>query len=444
MIRTRKGTGRLVAVAALVGLIVAGCSSGSSSKSSSSTSSTSSGGSASTQKFPAVNQPGVTPTEIKVGGVATVSNDPTGGSLGSAFDGVKAYFDYINSTGGVYGRKLVLSSQRDDGLANNRSEVQGLLTSDNVFAALPISVQLFTGAQLLSKAGIPTYGWDINPEWGSETQKPGPANFFTNVGDYICFTCALPSAQTWLPKKLNRHNIGVLAFNVSQSTGCAEGLQNSFKKYPTGKIVFMDKSLTFGTPDYSAQVARMKDKKVDLVISCLDGNGATTLGREMKKQGLDAIQVLPNSYNQGLISKNADVLNGNYLFTTFTPFEVKPEPPGMKNYKEWIGKSGGKTNENSLMGWINADEFVTGLKAAGPNFTRQKVVDATNAITDYTADGLVPPINWKTAHSKQIECYATVKVVDGKFKPVYGQSGKPFLCFPSDLTEMPANPQASA
>ena len=62
--------------------------------------------------------------------------------------------------------------------------------------------------------------------------------------------------------------------------------------------MFIDKSLTFGTPDYSAQVAEMKDKKVDLVISCLDGNGATSLGREMKKQGLNAMQVLPNSYNQ--------------------------------------------------------------------------------------------------------------------------------------------------
>ena len=61
----------------------------------------------------------------------------------------------------------------------------------------------------------------------------------------------------------------------------------------------------------------------------------------------------------------------------------------MKNYLKWIKKTGGKKNENSLVGWINADEFVTGLKAAGPNFTRQKVVDATNAITNYTAGGIV-------------------------------------------------------
>ena len=69
------------------------------------------------------------------------------------------------------------------------------------------------------------------------------------------------------------------------------------------------------------------------------------------------------------------------------------------------------------MGWINADEFVTGLKAAGPNFTRQKVVDATNKLTHYTAGGIVAPIDWTTAHQDQIDCYVVLKVVDGKFKP---------------------------
>jgi branched-chain amino acid transport system substrate-binding protein len=395
-------------------------------------------------KYPAVDQPGVTAKAIKVGGVVTASNDPTGGSLDSAFDGTQAYFDYINSKGGVYGRKLVLDSKRDDGLANNRSEVQGLLTKDDVFAALPLAVQLFTGAGLLADAKIPTYGWQINEEWGSENHKPGPSNFFTQIGDYHCFTCAYASPMAWLPKQLNRHKIGVLAFNVSQSETCAQGLEKSIKKYKTGKIVFLDKSLSFGTPDYSAQVAQMKDKGVDLVITCLDGNGATTLAREMKKQSLDAIQILPNSYNHKLIKKNAEVLNGSYLFTTYAPFEAKPQSAGMKAYMKWMKKSGSEKNENSLVGWINADEFVTGLKAAGPNFTRQKVIDATNAITKYTAGGIIPAINWKTAHSKDVQCFAIEKVVNGGFKPLFGKKGKPFVCFPSNLKKLPAKPQVSS
>jgi hypothetical protein len=37
-----------------------------------------------------------------------------------------------------------------------------------------------------------------------------------------------------------------------------------------------------------------------------------------------------------------------------------------------------------------------------------------------------------------------LKVVDGKFKPVYGKKGKPFVCFPDNLKKMPKNPQVSS
>src|SRR4029453_5030690 len=89
--------------------------------------------------FPSVDQPGVTDDEIRVGGVATVTQNPTGGSFAPAFEGAEAYFAYVNRTeGGIYGRKLVLSSTRDDALANNRQEVQGLISQDDVFAVLPV------------------------------------------------------------------------------------------------------------------------------------------------------------------------------------------------------------------------------------------------------------------------------------------------------------------
>ena len=72
------------------------------------------------------------------------------------------------------------------------------------------------------------------------------------------------------------------------------------------------------------------------------------------------------------------------------------------------------------------------------------MVAATNAITNYTAGGIVPPINWTTAHRNDVDCFAIVKVVDGAFKPVFGKKGKPFVCFPDNLKKMPENPQVSS
>ena len=114
---------------------------------------------------------------------------------------------------------------------------------------------------------------------------------------------------------------------------------------------------------------------------------------------------MPNAYNHEFVKKNAKVLDGNYLFTPFTPFETKPQPAGLKLYEKWIKKTGGARNEHSLDGWLNADLFVTGLKAAGPDFTRQKVVDAINKMTDYKANGMLPGVDWTIAHEEDPDCY---------------------------------------
>ncbi len=382
------------------------------------------------QQFPPVDQPGVTATQINVGGVVAKTN-PLGGDYAAAFNGVQAYFNMVNASKdkGIYGRKLNLSSKRDDQVGMNRQEVQGLISEDNVFAVLPVATLLFTGADLLGQSGIPTFGWNINAEWGSE-QAPGPPNLFGEKGSYLCFTCASQTLP-WLAQKLHKKKLGVLAYQVPQSADCAKGVQATFDKYTSAKIEFIDTSLAFGVTDLSNDVSQMKDKGVDLVTTCMDNNGTLTLAKEMKKQGLNANQYLPNAYNQKFISENAPFFQGSYALTFFTPFEVKQKPQGLKDFQKWMKKGGFEQNENAMAGWINADQFVTGLKEAGPDFTRQKVVDAINAEKNFTANGLLAGIDWSVQHqADQAQgCNVLSKIDNGKFVPSFGQPGKPFLCF---------------
>ena len=382
------------------------------------------------QQFPPVDQPGVTSTQINVGGVVAKTN-PLGGDYAAAFNGVQAYFNMVNASKdkGIYGRKLNLSSKRDDQVGMNRQEVQGLISEDNVFAVLPVATLLFTGADLLGQSGIPTFGWNINAEWGSE-QAPGPPNMFGEKGSFLCFTCPTQTAP-WLAQKLHKKKVGVLAYQVPQSADCAKGVQATFDKYPSAKIEFIDTSLAFGVTDLSNDVSQMKDKGVDMVTTCMDNNGTLTLGKEMKKQGLNAPQYLPNAYNQKFISENAPFFQGSYALTFFTPFEVKQKPKGLQDFQKWMKKGGFEQNENAMAGWINADQFVTGLKEAGPDFTRQKVIDAINAEKNFTANGLLAGIDWSVQHqADQAQgCNVLSKIDNGKFVPSFGQPGKPFVCF---------------
>ncbi len=59
-----------------------------------------------------VREPGVTATEIRVGGVASITK-PINGPYGDSCKGVQAYFDMVNAQGGVHGRRLRLVACRD-------------------------------------------------------------------------------------------------------------------------------------------------------------------------------------------------------------------------------------------------------------------------------------------------------------------------------------------
>ena len=341
----------------------------------------------------AVDAPGVTDDEIKVGGVASVDN-PLGGKYGDSFAGVKAYFDMINASGGIYGRSSSSSSEHDDKAFNNSTEVEALLTED-IFAVLPVATLLFTGAQKLVDEGIPTFGWIINPEWEGSAEDP-KANLFGQTGSFLCFDCASPRPAVARRARPRRRRSACSATPSPSRQGASTGSRTRSTSTATGsdaEIAFVDQSLQFAQKDLSVQVSKMKDAGVDFVATCMDTDGVITLAKEMKKQRLDAVQSLPNAYDQDFLEEYGDLFEGSYVRTDFATFELPEDdqPPGLKTFLERMEEAGVTPSENAIVGWLNADLFVTGLKEAGPDFDRQKLIDAINSITDYTADGIVYP-----------------------------------------------------
>jgi branched-chain amino acid transport system substrate-binding protein len=77
--------------------------------------------------------PGVTPTSILIGGTVPLSGEAA--AIGSVGPGAKAYFDYVNAHGGVYGRKVVYRYY-DDGYDPARTVqlTRQLVEQDHVFA----------------------------------------------------------------------------------------------------------------------------------------------------------------------------------------------------------------------------------------------------------------------------------------------------------------------
>lgn len=376
-----------------------------------------------------VDAPGVTDTAIKVGGVASTTN-VLELQVDQAFKGAQAYFDMVNSQGGIYGRQLELVAERDDQMVNNAAEVQGLISQDEVFAILPVATLLFGGAQTAADAGIPTFGWNINPEWG------GPPNLFNEKG-YICIDCATP-AQPWLAQEIGATKVGLLSYAVDQSADCAEGVKKSFEKWPTAELAYSD-AVPYGATDLSVQVSKMREAGVDFVTTCMDANGSVTLAKELKAQQLDIPQYMQNAYDQRLLDEFGDVLEGGYVLTIPASLEVPDPPEGLRNFKEWIAKvPGAEANELSLAGWLNADLFYRGLVGAGPEFSQAKVIAAINQMEDWNADGIVPHVNWTFEHDelRPESCGVISQVQDGAFVPIFAEPGKPFTCTSNTADEL--------
>ncbi len=411
---------RFVATVFVVTMVGAACGNASSSPSSN--------GSSDTSKHTTVDQPGVTNDTIRVGGVASITN-ALQAPYGDIFKGVKAYFAMVNSTGGIYGRKLEVVAERDDQMTQNLRETQALLTEDNVFAAVGLATIFdFSGATELEKAGVPSFGWNINADWN----KP---NLFGNVGA-LCLGCSGVEVP-WIARELHKKTVGVLAYAVDDSKRCAQGLKKSFDEFPSAKIGFYTDSLTFGQPDLSVEVSKMKDAGVDLIVTCMDTNGVLTVAKEARKQGLDAIQYLPNGYDQAFMAANGQFFEGSIVRVPFAPYESKPRSKGLDEYLHWMEKQGDTPTENTTYGWINAAMLVEGLKAAGPNFTQAKVVAALNKMTNDTAAGMIPGIDWTTQHTDPtppVSCAAYVKVVHKKFVPTFVPKGKVYMCFKDKAT----------
>lgn len=379
----------------------------------------------------------MTSTAYHVGAITSKTN-PLGTDVGIFDDGIEAYFDSVNSTGGIYGRKLALTSKRDDQTANNATQVEAMLSQDNVYAAF-IATELFTGAKQLAKAGIPTFGWNINAEWA------GPQNFFPNVAPQCFSGCPLlPHVTPWLAEQAKAHRVAVLGYNVPQAASCVNGNVANFKSFGKdvdAQVVYSDSSLAFGQTDFSAQVSKMKDAKVDFLVTCMDFNGDYAVAKEMGLQGIrDNVTFYhANLYNPEFVKANAAALEGGIVLAEITATEHQPPPPGVQEYLDYAAKHGLNVTEMTMQGWIAAREFVDALKAAGPDFTRANLINAWNQQKAYSAGGWLIPVDWTRQHhdpadgvqyQSQFECANFVQIKSGKFVPVFDGGGtKPWVCF---------------
>ena len=377
------------------------------------------------------NVQGVTASRIVVGGVASLTG-PIPAAFAPIFDGVNSYLDMVNANGGVDGRKIDFKFPLDDGSnpSQNTDQVRTLVDQDHVFAVLGVGTPSFAGAGYLASNNVPTFGYTVSTQWAA-----GPS-LFGSEGSYLAFTRPGPE-PAYLAEQLRAKAVGVLAYNVSGSSQGCQGVAYEMKRFHI-PVVYEDLSIQAPPVDLTSDVNRMKRAGVDLVASCMDLSGNILLSRTMHQDGMGQVaQYWLNGYDESAIASYASLMDGVYFLIGHVPFEsAKLSPgkyPGMELYLKELAKYFPKElpGEASLAGWVDADMFVTGLRLVGHDITRTKLVDALNALTGFTAHGIVAPIDWHFEHHSvgPVDCNVYARAVAGRFVPLFGSTRTVFTCF---------------
>ncbi len=385
--------------------------------------------------------PGVNDSEIKVTSIVTISNNALGTNIAAYNDGIEAYFNYINDTGGIYGRELVLANKRDDQLFSNQAESLAMVEEDDSLAAF-VATLLFFGADTLNDAGVPVFGWNIHNEFADRW------NIVGNIAP-SCIGC-IHQLFPWVATQVGATKVGIFGYGNSENSKiCAEGTRDSVEHYSAEAggmtVEFFDTSIEFGLAGGVApQVSEMKDKGVDFIFTCLDLNGMRTIAQELVKQDYrDQVTMYhPNTYNHEFVAANADLFEGDLVFVQFVPFEAEIDSELQRRFFEYT--EGLKLEEQTIVGWLNAHLFYDGLLAAGPEFDRASLMEAVRSFEDYSHDGLTNPIDWNRQiplpndnidADYEYRCVNGVQVQDGAFVQWTGEPGKPWLCWETVRTD---------
>ncbi len=351
---------------------------------------------------------GVTNTSILVGQSAAFTG--AAAQLGIQMNaGTKAYFDYVNTQGGVNGRKIELKTRDDRYEANLAVDnTKKFIEEDKVFALISYVGTPTTAAAMpvFTQAKVPLIG----PFTGAESLRNPVNRYIFNVrASYYDETEKIVEqlVSTGLKK------IAVFYQNDAYGQAGLKGVELAMTRRSM-KFAAMS-TVERNSTDVAAAVKTIAASEPDAVVMISAYTSIAEFVRQMKKAGSAA-----QFHNVSFVgSKALSEALGNegygVVISQVVPFPFSPTTAIVKEYQE-IMKKAGHTDYNfsSLEGFIVAKVFVEGVKRAGKDLTREKLVSALEAMSNYDAGGFVVGFS-PTNHSGSKLVDLTMIGREGKF-----------------------------
>lgn len=320
--------------------------------------------------------PGVTPKTIVLGQSAAFTGPAA--QLGIQMNaGTKAYFDHVNAQGGVFGRKIEIKTRDDRYEATLCVEnTKKFIEEDKVFALVsyvgtPTTVAampVFTGAK------VPLVG----PFTGAEALRTPVNRYIFNVrASYYDETEKIVEQLV----STGNHKIAVFYQDDAYGQAGLKGVQIAMDKRNL-KIAALGK-VERNTIKVEDAVKSINAVEPDGVVMISAYTSITEFVRQMKKAGSST-----QFHNVSFVGSKAlaDALKDEghgVAISQVVPFPWSPSVTIVKEYQDVMTKAGNTDfNFSSLEGYIVGKVMVEGLRRAGKDLTREKLVTALEGMNN--------------------------------------------------------------
>ena len=352
-------------------------------------------------------------------------SSPIPGLFKGAEDGTKAYFAYINSQGGVNGRKLYLDAQ--DSLFQPGQVATITATQVRKDFALVGGFTLLDDAEkpFIDLSRIPDIALSLSTDLTTDPHVyspiPNPTNNSYPLGIFKYLATKWPQAV----KK-----VGIIWENATASTKATEVALEEAMKAAGWKISY-DRGVGPFDTNFLPDIITMKNRGVRLFYSLeLPDNFAATLAKQMQQQNFKPINVEGAAYSNALLKLAGSAANNMYIEQSYALYlgQDAKTVPAVALFDKWMKKVDPKANFEieSIYGWASAEVFAQTLRDAGNPPTRSGLIRALNKVTFFDAGGLVPPTD--PAANTPSGCFLLAQVQNGVIKRVAPTPSVGFYC----------------
>ncbi|MGO4331276.1 ABC transporter substrate-binding protein [Cupriavidus sp. 2TAF22] len=327
-------------------------------------------------------EPGISKGTIRIGQSAGVTG-PVAGSVKEQIAGAQVYLSTVNANGGVAGRRIELVTY-DDGFDAKRTpgNVRKLVLEDKVFALFMVrgTPQNESILPIINAEKVPL----VAPLTGAITLHRPVNRYVFNVR---------AKYQDEVARAIN--HLATSGMNRIAIYYASDGFgQDVFEGFSTAlqaRGVQPAASASFARPmgDIQAGVATINKANPQAVLVIGSGSEAARLIREMRRAGSQAQFVtLSNNAADSFIKELGEDARG-LIITQVVPGTNSSQMSIASEYRSQARQQGVEPSNAGMEGFMSAKVLVEGLRRAGPEPTRERLVGALESLRDFDLGGIL-------------------------------------------------------